>query len=355
MTGVWPRGAQVRRVTGSSEAPDSSQNTMTARRRRALRQVLGPALGDPAGDGLLVALDRAAGGALQPPAHAAQQLPDVPRMVGDPGQPFDHGGDAGQGLVVGVEAVRAGALAQRLVDGGTLGLRQARVRPGGTAACQRVGPAGAPQGVPAAGVLAGDTKLVGDLGLGAAGGKQRAGLHADVFERLAVTQAPGVAAVGGRSHAAHPARTDPTTSPELANLFNGSLLATVAGRGAAAARHGRCQAATAAGPAGARSTTPATSARARPTGSASRAPAAASPARPPPRRSGAGWWPVHSPRAAPVGAAAGSAGAGWAGWSANQARQQNEKAQQTSCQWRRIARSERTWKSAQPNSCLTCL
>src|SRR6266511_839228 len=138
MTGVWPRGAQVRRVTGSSEAPDSSQNTMTARRRRALRQVLGPALGDPAGDGLLVALDRAAGGALQPPAHAAQQLPDVPRMVGDPGQPFDHGGDAGQGPVVGVEAVRAGALAQRLVDGGTLGLRQARVRPGGTAACQRL-------------------------------------------------------------------------------------------------------------------------------------------------------------------------------------------------------------------------
>jgi hypothetical protein len=41
-----------------------------------------------------------------------------------------------------------------------------------------------------------------------------------VFERLAVTQAPGVAAVGGRSHAAHPARTDPTTSPELANLFS---------------------------------------------------------------------------------------------------------------------------------------
>src|SRR5512132_2555196 len=154
MTGVCPRGAQVRRVTGSSEAPDSSQNTMAARRRRALRQILGPALGHPAGDGLLVALDRAAGGALQPPAHAAQQLPGVAGMVGDPGQPFDHGGDAGQGPVVGVEAVRAGALAQRLVDGGTLGLRQARVRPGGTAACQRLGPAGAPQGVPAAGVLA---------------------------------------------------------------------------------------------------------------------------------------------------------------------------------------------------------
>src|SRR6266536_4846880 len=38
--GVRPRGAQVRRVTGNSEAPDSSQNTMAARRRRALRRML---------------------------------------------------------------------------------------------------------------------------------------------------------------------------------------------------------------------------------------------------------------------------------------------------------------------------
>jgi hypothetical protein len=68
MTGVWPRGAQLRRRTGSSETPDSSQNTTTARRRRALRQTLRPVLGHPAGDGLLVTLDRAAGGALQPPA-----------------------------------------------------------------------------------------------------------------------------------------------------------------------------------------------------------------------------------------------------------------------------------------------
>src|SRR5215217_9371227 len=132
MTGVWPRGAQVRRTTGSSEAPDSSQNTITARRRRALRQILGPVLGDPAGDGLLVALDRAAGGALQAVVQpAAQQLPDVDGMVADPGQPFDHGGDAGKGPVVGVEAVRAGTRAERLVDGGKLGARQARGRPGG--------------------------------------------------------------------------------------------------------------------------------------------------------------------------------------------------------------------------------
>src|SRR5215203_4025777 len=85
--------------------------------------------------------------------------------------------------------------AQGRVDDGTLGVRQARVRPGGTAACQRVGSTRSPLGVPAAGVLAGDTELVGDLGLGVAGGKQRPGLHADVFEGLAVAWTAGVAAV----------------------------------------------------------------------------------------------------------------------------------------------------------------
>jgi hypothetical protein len=56
--------------------------------------------------------------------------------------------------------------------------------------------------VPAAGVLPGDTELAGDLGLGAAGGEQLAGLETDAFERLAVAQTTGVAAVGGWSHAA---------------------------------------------------------------------------------------------------------------------------------------------------------
>jgi hypothetical protein len=51
-----------------------------------------------------------------------------------------------------------------------------------------------PAGVPAADVLAGDAELAGDLGLGAASGNQRAGLHADVFERPAVAQTTGVAA-----------------------------------------------------------------------------------------------------------------------------------------------------------------
>src|SRR6266511_1699529 len=202
-TGVRPTGAQVRRTTGSSETPDSSQNTTTARRRRALRQILRPALGHPTGDGLLVALDRVAGGALQAIVQAvAQQLPDVAGMVTDAGQPLDNGRDPGQGPVVGVEAVGAGTLAQRPVDGDKLGVGQARGLPGGAGAAQRVQAAGAPARVPAADVLAGHAELVGELGLGAAGSKQRAGLHADLFERLAVARTAGVAAVGGWSHPA---------------------------------------------------------------------------------------------------------------------------------------------------------
>ena len=37
------------------------------------------------------------------------------------------------------------------------------------------------------------------------------------------------------------------------------------------------------------------------------------------------------------------------------AHQQKEKAQNTDCQWRRMARSDLTWKSEKPNSPLTCL
>src|SRR5215216_3399064 len=172
MTGVCPRGAQVRRVTGNSEAPDSSQNTITARRRRALRQILRPVLGHPAGDGLLVALDGAAGGALQPPAQAAQQLPGMAGMVAVTGPLLDHGGDALKGPVVGVEAVGAGALAERLVQVVALLVRKARRRPSRAAAGQRRQSVRLPAGVPAADVLAGDAQLVGDLGLGVAGGKQ---------------------------------------------------------------------------------------------------------------------------------------------------------------------------------------
>jgi hypothetical protein len=203
ITGVRPRGAQVRRVTGSSDTPDSSQKTMTALRRRAFLPDPRPVALHPSLDSLLVTLDGPAGRALQPPAQpTAQQLPHMPGMVGDPGDLLDHRGDAGQGPVVGVEAVRAGALSERLADRRKLSLGQARGVPGRSGAAQRIRPTRAPAPVPAADVLPRDTELVGDLGLRAAGGEQLAGLETDTFEGLAVTQTAGVAAVGGWSHAA---------------------------------------------------------------------------------------------------------------------------------------------------------
>ena len=126
-TGVQPRGAQVRQVTTSSETPDSSQKTMTALRRRACLPDPRPVALHPPLDGLLVTLDGPAGGTLQPPAQpTAQQLPHVPGMVGDPGHLLDHRSNALKGPVVGVEAMRPGALSERLTDCLKLSIGQAR-------------------------------------------------------------------------------------------------------------------------------------------------------------------------------------------------------------------------------------
>jgi hypothetical protein len=72
----------------------------------------------------------------------------VAGLVSAPGEPLDHGGDAHKGPVVGVEAVRAAALAHRLVDGGELLAGQARGRPGRASAPHSLQAAGVPAGLP---------------------------------------------------------------------------------------------------------------------------------------------------------------------------------------------------------------
>ena len=68
-----------------------------------------------------------------------------------------------------------------------------------------------------------------------------------------------------------------------------------------------------------------------------------------------GWWdgadpPLSGPSSGHGSGAVASRGSGGANhWS-----QQKEKAQLTRVWWRRMARSERTWKSAQASSSLTC-
>ena len=53
-----------------------------------------------------------------------------------------------------------------------------------------------------------------------AGGKQRAGPHADAFEGLAVTQAAGLAAVGSWYHTTQVPGKARIMSSEEASLFN---------------------------------------------------------------------------------------------------------------------------------------
>jgi hypothetical protein len=50
-------------------------------------------------------------------------------------------------------------------------------------------------------------------------GKQRTGLHADAFERLAVAHAAGVAAVGSRYRTAQAVGKAPIMSSEEASRF----------------------------------------------------------------------------------------------------------------------------------------
>src|SRR4029453_9516662 len=162
---------------------------------------------------------------------ARQQPPDVPGMVADPGHLLDDRRDAGEGPVVGVEPVHVGALPERLLEVMELLVGQAAGAPVGAGAAQCVLPAGAPAGVPAADVLPGDAELVSDLGLGAAGGKECAGLQTDAFERLAVTKTTGVAAVGGWSHAAMLPRQPPDQQVKPANSYRRSVcLRVVANR-----------------------------------------------------------------------------------------------------------------------------
>jgi hypothetical protein len=97
-------------------------------------------------------------------------------MVGDPGHPLDHRGDAGQGPVVAVEAVDADALPERLPDSGKLQVGQARACPVGPALRNASSPPARQQACQRLAFCRGDTEVAGDLGLGAAGGEQLASL-----------------------------------------------------------------------------------------------------------------------------------------------------------------------------------
>jgi hypothetical protein len=96
-------------------------------------------------------------------------------MVAHPGEPLDHGRDAFDGPQLADEPVGDRALTQGLLDLDQLGVRQARRGAGRAPACKGVGAASLPGGMPAAGGLAGDAQLAGNLGGVDAAGEQLGG------------------------------------------------------------------------------------------------------------------------------------------------------------------------------------
>jgi hypothetical protein len=208
--------------------PYPSEYTSTALRRRAFFPDPRPIGLHPPGDRLLVAFHRAAGGALQAPAQpAAQQLPHVPGMVGNPGRLLDHVRDAGQGPVVGVEPVRTGAFTQRPLEIVQLLVGQARGVPGGAgagAAWSCAAPPARPRAIGRASGWrsAGRHPVRGRPRLGS--GQRRTARRPTCGRVRRLGGRVDRGRCGGRRlvSSRHAARTPPIMSSEGANLFNGS-------------------------------------------------------------------------------------------------------------------------------------
>src|SRR5258708_4497627 len=94
-TGRAPRGAQVRPFGGLTPWPASSSKQMR-RPGRAPRLYIGPHLGLPHPDRLIVAFHRLAAGPLAGPAVPAHQLPGALDGVPDMKQPADQRLDPAQ-------------------------------------------------------------------------------------------------------------------------------------------------------------------------------------------------------------------------------------------------------------------
>lgn len=98
--GVFPRGAHVREIVGTSRNPLSSRKPKWAP-SAAVFFYTRPHMVLPIPDSLFVAFPVPFVGYLAAPAHGPHQLPDVRYRVGDTELPADNLGDATQGPEVG--------------------------------------------------------------------------------------------------------------------------------------------------------------------------------------------------------------------------------------------------------------
>jgi hypothetical protein len=172
----------------------------------------------PAGDRLLIPLAGAPLGPLQRPTQPlAQDRPDMPGVIADPGQ---LGNDQRHPLKrpqVGVEPVGHRPCQQRLLDRGELHSRQLGVRAGRAPAPQGFHTALRKAGVPDVHTLARNAEFTSDLGLGAALGEQRSRTQASGLAGGALLGRAGAA--GGRHHRTlthHPPNRQP--NPRNSNI-----------------------------------------------------------------------------------------------------------------------------------------
>src|SRR5438046_9517120 len=135
----------------------------------------------------LVPLLRGLGATLQRRVERAQEAPDMPRVILPPGHALDHQCDARQGPETGTEAMRAGALAQCLVDAGQLFRSQSRLTPRSASGAQRLATATAPRPIPPHHALAADSEASRDCALRlATGGEQPRGLLPTNFQPVEI-------------------------------------------------------------------------------------------------------------------------------------------------------------------------
>jgi hypothetical protein len=124
-TGVWPRGAQVRRTVGVNWKPDSSATARCAFRRRAFFNAR-PDGSFPRRDRRLIAFERATRGRLARPAQVREEAANVGPMIPDATRAANHLGNAGRRPQVGTEAPGQRAALQQLRDALLLARREFR-------------------------------------------------------------------------------------------------------------------------------------------------------------------------------------------------------------------------------------
>src|SRR2546427_2108468 len=123
-----------------------------------------PPLGHPVPDRQLIPFARLRRRPLERPAQGAEEPPDMTRVIGHAREPLDHRRDPRQRPEVRRQPMRAGPLAERLIDTHQLGRGQFRFPPRPPRAAQRGTSTTSPLMIPATHALPAHPQGAGDTG-----------------------------------------------------------------------------------------------------------------------------------------------------------------------------------------------